>query len=118
MSAEPDESRPPSIWAAVAMTVAPACVSAALPLLPRAGEPVAVFSLRGTQASVIAAVAEAGGAIAGLRGTAIVLALPGDAGFLSRLRGLGYWLVLDARAADLCANPANASGAPLDRQSR
>jgi hypothetical protein len=118
MSAEQDEWTPPDLWAALALTVMLASATAALPLLPRLGEPVAVFSFTGTQASLIAAVRDAGGAIAGLRGRAIVLAMPGDAGFVSRLRSLGYWLVLDARAADLCANPPIAPGEPLVRQSR
>lgn len=118
MSTEPEESRSPSLWAGLATTVALASSCAALPLLPRAGEPVAVFSLSGAQSSLAAAIGEAGGAIAGLRGASIVIAMPGDAAFLSRLRSLGYWLVLDARAADLCAKPPIAPGGPFVRHSR
>ncbi len=117
MSTDPDAATPSRLLAGLALTVAAAASSATLALLPKSGEPVAIVAPFGTQTTLIAAIAEAGGAFAGLRGSAIALAMPGDPDFVSRLRALGYWLVLDARVVDLCGTNPTSSGGPLGRQS-
>ncbi len=117
MSMEVDQARPPSLLTGLALTAALAASCALLPLLPRAGEPVAIFAPLGTQAALMGAIAEAGGAIAGSSGTKIALAMPGGPDFVSRLRTLGYWLVLDGRAVTLCGPSPTPPGGPLVRQS-
>jgi hypothetical protein len=102
MSTDRDGPTAPRLLAGLALTAATAAASATLSLLPRPGEPVAILAPFGTQTSMIAAIAQAGGTLAGWRSDAIALAMPGGPDFVSRLRMLGYWLVLDVRAVDFC----------------
>ncbi len=117
MSTQPDGPTAPRLLTGLALTAATAAAIAALPLLPRSGEPVAILAPFGAQSSIVAAIAQAGGTFAGWRGDAIALAMPGDPDFIARLRRLGYWLVLDARAVELCGTSTPPSGGSLGRQS-
>ncbi len=117
MSTDPDAATPSRLLAGLLLTTAAAASTAALALLPKSGEPVAILAPFGTQTTLVAAIAEAGGALAGLRGGTIALAMPSDPHFISRMRSLGYWLVLDARVVDLCGTNPSPSGGPLGRQS-
>lgn len=115
MAAQGDEVKPGRLLAAITLTVAAAASGAALLLLPKAGQPVAVIAPLGNPERLMTVIAQSGGAFAGLRGTRIALATPGGPDFLSRLRRAGYWLVLDARAVAFCRTTTLPDGGFIDR---
>ncbi len=117
MSTERDGPTTPRLVAGLALTAAAAAASTLPSVLPRPGEPVAILAPFGTQASLITAIAEAGGALAGLRGDSVAVALPNRPDFISRLRSLGYWFVLDVRVVELCGLGPTPPGGAFGRQS-
>ena len=79
-----------------------ALVPAAMAALPRIDRPIAVVGLSAGHAAIIGAIGEAGGSVLSVSGSKVVIAMAGDASFVSRLRGLGYWIALDAKAFTGC----------------
>ena len=95
-----DQSR--AVIAALVGTVLLAATIPALALLPRPGEPVAILSRDARDPALFAAIGEAGGRVAGLTGSHVTIAVPGDLRFSERLHAQGYWLLLDAQALGGC----------------
>lgn len=93
--------------AATGLTVAAALAPAALAAVPQAGRPVAIIGAAGGQSERLAAIAQAGGSIVGSVGDRMVVAVSEDPDFVSRLRDLGQWVVLDARAVPGCGFNGN-----------
>ena len=93
---------PPPIAAALGLTLLAAMVPAAMAAVPRSDRPIAVVGLSAGHAAIIGAIGEAGGSVLSVSGSKVVIAMAGDDGFVSRLRGLGYWLELDAKAFAGC----------------
>ena len=93
---------PPPIAAALGLTLLAAMVPAAMAAVPRSDRPIAVVGLSAGHAAIIGAIGEAGGSVLSVSGSKVVIAMAGDEGFVSRLRGLGYWLALDAKAFAGC----------------
>ncbi|MHB2170058.1 hypothetical protein [Alsobacter sp. R-9] len=87
---------------AVAATLLLALVPAALAASPRAMQPVAVVGLADSEPERIAAIGEAGGTVMQAPGRRVTIAMPGDEGFIGRLRAKGYWIVLDGAAVAAC----------------
>ncbi len=77
-------------------------VPAAMAAVPRSDRPIAVVGLSAGHAAIIGAIGEAGGSVLSVSGSKVVIAMAGDDGFVARLRGLGYWLALDAKAFAGC----------------
>ncbi len=94
---------PPPIAAALGLSMLAALVPAAMAALPRAGRPIAVVGISAGHAAIIGAIGEAGGSVLSVSGSKSVIAMPGDASFVSRLHSLGYWVTLDAKAFTGCA---------------
>lgn len=97
------------------LTAALAVLAASLSLVPRDGDAVAVLAVDG--AGAIAAIGLAGGTVVDAPSTAVTIAMPGDARFVSRMRQQGYWFVLDARAAAGCSSFFLSLGGSVVRQS-
>ena len=94
---------PPPIAAALGLTMLAALVPAMMAALPRTGRPIAVVGISAGHAAIIGAIGEAGGSVLSVSGSKSVIAMAGDASFVSRLHGLGYWVTLDANAFTGCA---------------
>jgi hypothetical protein len=93
---------PPPIAAALGITMLAALALATMSALPRIDKPIAVVGLSAGHAAIIGAIGEAGGSVLSVSGSNVVIAMAGDDSFVSRLRGLGYWFALDAKAFTGC----------------
>ena len=110
---------PPPVAAALGLTLLAAMVPAVMAAVPRMDRPVAVAGLSAGHAAIIGAIGGAGGSVLSVTGSNVVIAMAGDDGFVSRLRGFGYWLALDAKAFAGCTNLfATGEGPPIIRSEK
>ena len=91
-----------SLLVMVVATVMLAVVPAALAAAPRGGRPVAVIGIADEEAGRFAAIGAAGGTVLASINSRITVVVPDGEGFAERMRGHGYWIILDAAAVPGC----------------